>query len=131
MIQSGLEGDEEFSVLANMNLIYRLLTSFGNDNEITWLLKNRDIYFVPVASPDTYLLSAHIDGFNPIRSFPSPHKSNIQMIGNHSLLITGEVLGFLNDWFYSSCITARFVDKNGLFVSVSGLNVNSGMVRWQ
>jgi hypothetical protein len=78
LIHSGLEGDEEFSVLANMRLIHHFLTSYNKDKEITWLLKNREIYFVPVASPDTFLLSSHIDGFDPVKSFPSPQKPNIQ-----------------------------------------------------
>ena len=76
LIQSGLYGDEEFAILANMNLIEKLLSGYGKNDEITWLVDNRDIYFIPVASPDTYLKPEKIEGYNPHTSFPYPKRPN-------------------------------------------------------
>jgi hypothetical protein len=55
LIQSGIEGNEEFSILANILLIQKILSKYNQNEEIEWLVKNRDIYFIPVVSPDSYL----------------------------------------------------------------------------
>ena len=76
LIQSGLYGDEEFSILATMNLIEKILSGYGKNDDITWIVDNRDIYFIPVASPDTYLKPDKIEGYNPHTSFPYPKRPN-------------------------------------------------------
>lgn len=76
LIQSGLYGDEEFSILATMNLIEKILSGYGKNDDITWVVDNRDIYFIPVASPDTYLKPDKIEGYNPHTSFPYPKRPN-------------------------------------------------------
>ena len=78
LLQAGLEGDEEFAVLANMKFIEKFLGKIGNDTEVDWLVNNRDIYFIPVVSPDTFLLSHDIEGIETIKSFPYPAKPNNQ-----------------------------------------------------
>lgn len=55
LIQSGIEGNEEFSILSNILLIQKILSKYSQNEEIEWLVKNRDIYFIPVVSPDSYL----------------------------------------------------------------------------
>jgi hypothetical protein len=75
-IHSGLYGDEEFAILATMNIIEKMLSGYGKNQEMTWIMDNRDIYFVPVCSPDTYLKSDKIEGYNPHTSFPYPKRPN-------------------------------------------------------
>lgn len=76
LIHSGLYGDEEFSILATMNLIEKILKDYGKNDDITWIIENRDIYFVPVSSPDTYLKPDKIEGYNPHTCFPYPKRPN-------------------------------------------------------
>lgn len=78
LIHSGLCGDEEFPVIANMQLIHRLLSDYQADEEVTWLVENRDIYFIPVVSPDTYLQTRKIENIDPQTNFPSYKRMNPQ-----------------------------------------------------
>ena len=76
LIQAGLNGDEEYAILATMQMINSFLAGYNRNDDITWALDNRDIYFVPVSSPDTFLKNEKIEGFNPSTSFPYPKKPN-------------------------------------------------------
>lgn len=53
LIHGGLNGEEKQSVLVGIQLLNKLLKN-QSDNEIKWLIENRDIYFIPVASPDAF-----------------------------------------------------------------------------
>jgi DNA-directed RNA polymerase subunit H (RpoH/RPB5) len=87
LIQAGLEGDEEFAILANMKFMEKFLCRIDTDDDVNWLVKNRDIYFIPVLSPDTFLKSHDIEGFETIRSFPYPAKPNNQSPSPVKLII--------------------------------------------
>ena len=76
LIQSGISSDEEFGILANLKLAERILSNFGKDEAVTWLVRNRDIYFVPVVSPDNFLQSNLVEGKDPESSFPCLSKLN-------------------------------------------------------
>ena len=76
LVHAGLYGDEEFAILATMNIIEKMLSSYGKNDDVTWVMDNRDIYFVPVASPDTFLKPDKIEGYNPHTSFPYPKRPN-------------------------------------------------------
>lgn len=76
LIHSGLNGDEEYAILACMNMIENMLSGYNKNDDITWILDNRDIYFIPVFSPDTYLKNEKIEGYNPSTSFPYPKRPN-------------------------------------------------------
>lgn len=88
LVHSGLYGDEEFAILASMNIMEKILSKYGKDDEVTWLLDNRDIYFVPVCSPDSYLKSDKIEGYNPHTSFPYPKRPNNPSPSPVKLLMT-------------------------------------------
>lgn len=76
LITSGLSGKEEYPVLANMQLLHRFLHEYLRNPEVTWLLENRDIYFAPNLSPDTFAKSHMVEGLDPLTSFPSYKKLN-------------------------------------------------------
>jgi hypothetical protein len=76
LLASGLVGSEEYPVVANMHILHRLLSEYMKNPEVTWLLENRDIYFVPNLSPDTYGKTNMVEGLDPMTSFPSYKKLN-------------------------------------------------------
>ena len=51
LVQAGLGGQEEAATLASMSLAHRLLCG---DSANSWVLNNRNVYIVPVASPDLF-----------------------------------------------------------------------------
>lgn len=72
LITACIHGNEPLSASTTMWFIGTLLDQYGDQPEITELLDTRDIYFVPIVSPDSYPGSRHVDGVDPNRDFPSP-----------------------------------------------------------
>lgn len=72
MITACIHGNEPLSASTTMWYIGTILDKYGDDPEITELVDSRDIYFVPVVSPDSYPSSRHVDGVDPNRDFPGP-----------------------------------------------------------
>ncbi len=57
---SSMHGDETTGYMLMLRLIDYLLSGYGVDPEVTWLLKNIDIYINPLANPDgTYYSGNH------------------------------------------------------------------------
>ncbi len=46
---------EPESLMANIYFMYYLLENYGSDPEVTYLVDNRELYFVPVVNPDGYV----------------------------------------------------------------------------
>jgi hypothetical protein len=76
LITASIHGNEPWSTGCVMAYIGNMLKSYGQDDEITNLIDTRDIYFVPVISPDSYPHSRHVDGVDPNRNFPGPRSNN-------------------------------------------------------
>jgi predicted deacylase len=72
LITSCIHGNEPLSASTTMAFIGAMLKSYGTDPAVTELINSRDIYFVPVVSPDSYPNSRHVDGVDPNRDFPGP-----------------------------------------------------------
>ena len=79
LLTSCIHGNEPWAAGIMMAYVGNLLDQYGKNNEITELVDNRDIYFIPVVSPDSYPNSRIVDGVDPNRDFASPknpdHKS--------------------------------------------------------
>ena len=79
LITACIHGNEPWSTATTMWYIGNLLKSYSQDNQTKELLDSRDIYFVPVVSPDSYPKSRIVDGVDPNRDFPGlsnpEHKS--------------------------------------------------------
>lgn len=75
LITASIHGNEPWSTGCIMAYIGNLLKSYGQDEAITNLIDTRDIYFVPVVSPDSYPHSRHVDGVDPNRNFPGPRNN--------------------------------------------------------
>lgn len=75
LITACIHGNEPLSASTVMAYIGNLLAAYGTVEDITELLDTRDIYFIPVVSPDSYPNSRHVDGVDPNRDFPSGNGS--------------------------------------------------------
>jgi hypothetical protein len=64
-----IHGNELYSTAMIMDYIGRLLVEYQSRPEIKELLDNRDLYFIPVVSPDSYQESRYVDGVDPNRDF--------------------------------------------------------------
>jgi murein tripeptide amidase MpaA len=53
-INSLIHAREPAAMMAVMYYMYYLLENYGTDAEVTYLVNNREIYFVPVINPDGY-----------------------------------------------------------------------------
>jgi len=80
LIHACLHGNEKLSTAATINIMGRLLSNYKLDNKATWILENRDVYFVPVLSPDSYPHSRHVEGKDPNRNYPSPENPSINSV---------------------------------------------------
>lgn len=80
LITACIHGNEPWSTGVVMGYIGTLLGDYGKNQEITDLVNSRDIYFIPVVSPDSYPHSRHVDGVDPNRDFPGPSNPNKQSV---------------------------------------------------
>lgn len=80
LITGCIHGNEPLATTVVMGYIGTLLANYGKDQEVTDLLNTRDIYFVPVVSPDSFPNSRIVDGVDPNRDFPGPSKPNHQSV---------------------------------------------------
>lgn len=76
LITACIHGNEPWSSSVVMNYIGTMLDKYGDDPQITDLLDTRDIYFVPIVSPDSYPHSRRVDGVDPNRDFPTAGDPN-------------------------------------------------------
>lgn len=72
LITACIHGNEPLACSTVMSIIGTMLNNYATDNEVTNIINTRDIYFVPVVSPDSYPHSRHVDGVDPNRNFPEP-----------------------------------------------------------
>lgn len=78
LMHSCIHGNERLACASMLNIMAKLLNGYGKRDKETWLLANRDIFFVPMLSPDTYLRSRHVEGVDPNRNYPCPENPNIK-----------------------------------------------------
>lgn len=85
LITAALHGNEPWSTNTVMAYAGKLISSYGRDKTITDLVDTRTVYFIPVASPDSYPFSRHVEGKDPNRDFPtknSPEKDSVTPVRN-------------------------------------------------
>lgn len=76
LFHAAIHGNERLSTGATMFMLGKMLHEYGRNEDITWLVKNREIYWVPCLSPDTYLKSRYVEGVDPNRDYPHPRRAN-------------------------------------------------------
>jgi hypothetical protein len=77
MISACIHGNEPLSASIVMGYIGTMLANYGKDEEITKLIDTREIYFVPVVSPDSYPNSRYVDGVDPNRDFTNKKSTSV------------------------------------------------------
>lgn len=75
LIHSSIHGNEKFAAACTLGIMGTLLSDYQRNEEVTWLVENRDIYFVPVFSPESYLKDRWIEGGDPNRNWERPGNS--------------------------------------------------------
>ena len=65
-----IHGNEPISTWTVMWWVGRILDTYGEDPEVTELVDTRELYFIPVISPDSYPNRRHVDGVDPNRKLP-------------------------------------------------------------
>jgi hypothetical protein len=76
LITACIHGNEPLSQSTVTAYIGTLLDKYGDDDRITKLVDSRDIYFVPIVSPDSHPNSRHVDGVDPNRDWPTQNAPN-------------------------------------------------------
>lgn len=73
MLTAATHGDEIITVEVLFSLINELLAGYGKDPRLTKIIDGRDIYFIPVVSPDSFeARERYVQGQDPNRSYPWP-----------------------------------------------------------
>lgn len=78
LLTACIHGNEPLASSTVMWWAGTMLESYSKDEAVRKLLDERDIYIVPVVSPDSYPSSRHVDGVDPNRDFPGPSRPNHQ-----------------------------------------------------
>ncbi len=73
MVTAATHGDELITTEVLFSLTNELLQGYGKDSRITKILNSRDIYIVPVVSPDSFeARDRYVQRKDPNRSYPWP-----------------------------------------------------------
>ena len=80
MITACIHGNEPHATSTVMAYIGSMLAAYGKDEAITKLIDDREIYFIPVVSPDSYPNSRHVDGVDPNRDFTNLRSAPVKAI---------------------------------------------------
>lgn len=77
LIHAAIHGNERISTSCTLYMMNLMLKDYGKDENITWLINNRQVYFVPVLSVDSYVANKrHAEGLDPNRNYPCPENPN-------------------------------------------------------
>ncbi len=77
MITAATHGDELITTEVLFSLTNELLNGYGKDTRISKILNGRDLYIIPVVSPDSFeARERYVQRKDPNRSYPWPDKPN-------------------------------------------------------
>ena len=83
LMTGATHGNESISSMTILAYAGELLSKYGRDRQITELVNTRDIYIIPIVSPDTFPHSRHVNRVDPNRDYPTfddPNKRSIPII---------------------------------------------------
>lgn len=144
LIFASIHGNEPWASAIIMGYIGTMLDAYGEDEQVTQLLDSQDIYFVPVASPDSAPqneygqgMQRHVEGVDPNRDFPtrkSPDRKSVatvqslrnfdKAVGGFDAVISGHTWGqvFLKPWGDSSQSCPNDSDYNRILGEMKQLS---------
>ena len=77
MVTAATHGDELITTEVLFNLTGELLKGYGLDARLTKILDGRDIYVIPVVSPDSFeARQRYVQSMDPNRAYPWPEDPN-------------------------------------------------------
>ena len=77
MVTAATHGDELITTEVLFNLTGELLKGYGADTRLTKILDGRDIYVIPVVSPDSFeARQRYVQSMDPNRAYPWPDDPN-------------------------------------------------------
>lgn len=83
LITACIHGNEPLATSTTMWFIGSMLKQYNSNIDVKNLVDSRDIYFIPVVSPDSYPFSRYVDGVDPNRNFPTsvqPDKKSVKPV---------------------------------------------------
>ncbi len=90
LITACIHGNEPLATATVMWYIGNMLQNYILNDKIKKLFDTRDVYFIPVVSPDSYPKSRYVDGVDPNRNFPKINEPNQKSVAP---------VGFLMEFF--------------------------------
>ena len=100
MMTAATHGDELITTEVLFALTQELLTGFNKDSRLTKILNARDIYIVPVVSPDSFdARERYVQGKDPNRSYPWPDKPE-----NPSVDVIQAMMDFTNSMKFTGSL---------------------------
>lgn len=79
LITACIHGNEPLATSTTMWYVGSILKNYNNKN-IENLVDSRDLYFIPVVSPDSYPKSRIVDGVDPNRNFPGTQNLDLKSV---------------------------------------------------
>lgn len=76
LVTACIHGNEPLSTSTVVSYAGNLLSSYGKNEDVTKIINDSTIYFVPIVSPDTYPQSRNVKGIDPNRDFPTIDQPN-------------------------------------------------------
>jgi hypothetical protein len=136
LVTGSTHGNETLSTATQMAYIGTMLDRYGDDDKITKVVNSRDLYFVPIISPDSYPHSRYVDGVDPNRDYPTkryPSKISVAPIKaiqdlfndlNPRAVISGHTFGrvFLYPWGDSRQVTSNDTEYKRILREMSRLS---------
>ena len=111
MITAATHGDELITVEVLFSLLNELLEGYGKDSRLSKILDGRDIYIIPVVSPDSFeARERYVAGVDPNRSFPWPLNVN-----NKSVDCILSLMNFTNAHQFSGSLDLHAYGKLVMF----------------
>jgi len=80
LITAAIHGNEPWSSSITMAYIGNIIDQYAKSKEITDMINSRDLYFIPIVSPDSYPTSRTVGNIDPNRDFPTPKNNEHQSI---------------------------------------------------
>lgn len=117
LLMSCIHGNETLATGVLMGFVGSYLGDYGRDETVNELMDSRELYFVPVVSPDSYGKSRNVDGVDPNRDFPTPddslHQSSPSVMALRRLFMTVRPRAALSGHTYGRLFLTPFGDKRG------------------
>lgn len=107
MLTAATHGDELITTEVLFNLTGELLKGYGSDARLTKILEGKDLYIIPVVSPDSFeVRHRYVQMKDPNRSYPWPDEPN-----NKTVDVIQSMMDFTNKMKFSGSLDLHAYGK--------------------